>query len=191
MPDRICSFPDCGRKHSCKGLCGTHYAQQRRGRDLTPIPDTTRADELRALIVVETDECVLVPWRPDARQPTVWLDGRDASVGAAALILSGSPRPEGMHCCHDPDICNNGRCCNPRHVRWDTRAENMADKLVSDTHTRGERCSTAVLTEAQVHEIRDLLATTDLFQREIAARYGISRTTVSQIKLGKRWSWLD
>jgi hypothetical protein len=32
-----CSFEGCGRKHFGKGLCQTHYAQQRAGKQLTPI----------------------------------------------------------------------------------------------------------------------------------------------------------
>ena len=34
---KVCSFEGCGREHSAKGLCDSHYAQQRRGKELTPI----------------------------------------------------------------------------------------------------------------------------------------------------------
>jgi len=34
-----CTFDGCGRPHRSKGLCKTHYAQQARGQDLTPIKD--------------------------------------------------------------------------------------------------------------------------------------------------------
>lgn len=38
-PDALasCSFSGCDRTHSAKGLCASHYAQHRRGRQLTPI----------------------------------------------------------------------------------------------------------------------------------------------------------
>jgi hypothetical protein len=33
----ICTFPECGRRKSAKGLCHAHYRQQQVGRPLTPI----------------------------------------------------------------------------------------------------------------------------------------------------------
>jgi len=196
MPDRICSFPDCGRKLKATGLCAGHYWQQSKGRPLFPIRETTRADELRELIAEETDECILVLWPSSKTHPIVYLNGRYESVGAAALILSGSPRPLGLDCCHDPAVCNNGRCVNLRHVRWDTPSANSMDRLIADTHVRGERNVRAILTEAQVREIRDLAHARErgedwLTQHQIGARYGIDYTTVSAIKRGKNWAWLD
>jgi hypothetical protein len=34
-----CSFDGCERPRSCKGLCASHYAQQRKGNPLTPLND--------------------------------------------------------------------------------------------------------------------------------------------------------
>lgn len=34
---RICEFPNCGRPHSCKGLCKSHRRQQKNGQELRPI----------------------------------------------------------------------------------------------------------------------------------------------------------
>lgn len=38
--NRVCDFPDCGRKHSCKGYCATHYIQYKKGKELTPIGES-------------------------------------------------------------------------------------------------------------------------------------------------------
>lgn len=38
-----CSFPNCGRKVECKGLCDTHFRQTKRGKPLTPIGSTLGA----------------------------------------------------------------------------------------------------------------------------------------------------
>lgn len=43
---RLCSFPDCEGAHSAKGLCGTHYNQQRAGKELTVI-GTTRGRQAK------------------------------------------------------------------------------------------------------------------------------------------------
>ena len=52
-------------------------------------------------------------------------------------------------------------------------------------HRRGR-----VLTAQQVQEIRALLATPGLTQREIARRYGVSRTTILCVAHGYTWAWL-
>lgn len=45
-----CAFQPCDNTSWAKGLCGTHYSQQRKGKELTPVPDRrkwtlTRADQ--------------------------------------------------------------------------------------------------------------------------------------------------
>lgn len=37
MTAKLCTFDDCGRLSVAASLCGTHYAQHRRGAPLTPI----------------------------------------------------------------------------------------------------------------------------------------------------------
>mgnify|MGYP003588338986 CR=1 FL=1 len=37
MTERLCSFPDCGRKYASRGLCDSHRKQQLAGKELTPI----------------------------------------------------------------------------------------------------------------------------------------------------------
>lgn len=47
----MCTFPDCGRAVTCKGLCHAHYEQQRKGRELRPIGKRGQVDpELRRAI---------------------------------------------------------------------------------------------------------------------------------------------
>lgn len=53
MTGRVCTFSDCGRPHYAKGWCGPHYAQQRRGKPLTPI----RPMHLPADVDVPTGHC--------------------------------------------------------------------------------------------------------------------------------------
>lgn len=40
---KICSFPNCGRPLKSKGLCQSHYIQQRAGEALRPIQEQRRA----------------------------------------------------------------------------------------------------------------------------------------------------
>jgi DNA-binding XRE family transcriptional regulator len=67
---------------------------------------------------------------------------------------------------------------------WGHIKENILKK--GENH-RGEKNSQAKLTEKQIKEIR---AIKDLSQDKIAKIYGISQTTISEIRLNKTWKHL-
>lgn len=96
------------------------------------------------------------------------------------------PCPEGMECCH-----NNG---NPAdnwldNLRWDTRTNNMADRIKHGTTNRGERCGLAKLNGLQVRVIRRLLEFGKLTQKEIAHVFNVGSTTICLINTGKNWRY--
>ena len=142
---------------------------------------------LLSVIADPGDECILFPWQPSQTHPKLMYEGRFQSVGLVTLELSGSPRPPGLQACHDPDICNNGRCVNPRHLRWGTAADNAADRLIAGTNACGERDGNAKLTEADVTEVKRLLSE-GWTQIEIGERFGVHRRTIGRIKLGQSWA---
>jgi hypothetical protein len=93
--------------------------------------------------------------------------------------------PEAMLVCHK---CDNKLCINPDHLFLGTQADNMQDmdekgRRVS-VPSRGEKHGMAKLTEEQVIEIRSL---TGITQREIAKKYDLSETHVSEIRKRKTW----
>lgn len=92
---------------------------------------------------------------------------------------------KGLEASHGP--CREPSCVNPAHLSWKTHKENMADRVRDGTTNRGERCHSHKLIEAQVLAIR---ADTRL-QREIAADYRVSTTTVGGIKTRHKWGWLE
>ena len=113
--------------------------------------------------------------------------------GVHRLLLETfmGPCPPGMEACH-----NNGNPADNKlsNLRWDTLSANTLDAVRHGTHggfkTRGERHGNAKLTETDVRGI-DALWRTGLFaQTEIAKRYGIDSTTVSNIVRGKSWRHL-
>lgn len=90
--------------------------------------------------------------------------------------------------------CDNTLCVNPNHLYEGTPKDNSRDRDVrgrgawqrQDSSWGGQR--NAKLTEAQVLEIVALLGTAP--QREIGARFKISRSAVSAIAIGAAWSYL-
>ncbi len=92
------------------------------------------------------------------------------------------PVPEGLQVRH---LCHNRLCCNPAHLDVGTAQDNAQDALDAGRVIRGAAHSASKLTDAQIVEIRrnaDGLRTKDL-----AARYGVSAGTISNIRTGKIW----
>jgi DNA-binding transcriptional regulator YiaG len=80
-------------------------------------------------------------------------------------------------------------CVNPKHLRWATPKENMADQYKHGTRVMGEKHPQSKLSEFDVREIRK--AADSESQDEIAARFGVSRATVSDIINRRTWDWLE
>lgn len=81
--------------------------------------------------------------------------------------------------------CGNNLCVNPWHLLVGTHAENMRDQYRHGTRVHGDRHPMAKLSDAEVEEIRCLLAQGAL-PRAIAERFNVSRSCVSDIRDGRR-----
>lgn len=97
----------------------------------------------------------------------------------ALELSSGCAPPRGLFVLHS---CDNPPCCNPQHLRTGTHRDNVTDMVERgrSANMRNERSGTAILTDAQVGEIRAswLAGAT---QAELGRQYGVSAWHVSQI----------
>jgi hypothetical protein len=91
--------------------------------------------------------------------------------------------PNGIKVLHR---CDNPACVNPAHLFLGTQADNIADCVAKGRNQSGQTNGHAKLTDDQVLEIRtiDWKGAT---RKQIAARYGVSRATISHILLGTHW----
>lgn len=96
----------------------------------------------------------------------------------ALTFTTGEVRAEELDTCHS---CNNPPCCNPRHLRFDTRASNVADAIAAGT-MRGK---TGKLTADDVSVIKARLAH-GARQQDLADQFGVTNGLISMIKHGKR-----
>lgn len=89
----------------------------------------------------------------------------------------------GMHVLHH---CDNPGCVNPSHLFLGTHNDNMVDKVRKGRASAlfGKANGRAKLTEAQIYYARFAGGS----QSSIASRIGISQSSVSVIRRGKRWS---
>lgn len=116
------------------------------------------------------------PWPVDAgyETPCLVTDRKTRSSAATreAWERQHGAAPDGVHLDH---LCFNIACVNVDHLEPVTPAENQ------------RRRRSVKLTAEKVGEIRALLAK-GWSQSRIAAAYGISQPSVSEIKTGRKWA---
>lgn len=99
-------------------------------------------------------------------------------------VIQNGPIPNGLEVCHS---CDNPPCCNPEHLFLGTKADNQADKTKKGRQLRGEQISGAILTEADVVEIRRLVAS-GVSQHALDRKYGLTPGHVHQIVHRQIWA---
>lgn len=113
------------------------------------------------------------------------LGGRGTSVLIASRVsytIHFGEVPSGMFVLHH---CDNKPCVNPSHLFLGTLQDNADDYMAKGLYKprKGIKHGMAKLTDDQVIAIRK---DTRLL-REISQEYGISKASVSNIRLGKGW----
>ncbi len=83
--------------------------------------------------------------------------------------------------------CDVRTCVNPEHLFLGTNADNTDDMVNKGRLLKGEQTSWAVLTEADVIEIRREIRTKRTRQAVLAVRFNVAVTTISQVKTGRIW----
>ena len=100
----------------------------------------------------------------------------------AVLLAFVGPRPEGMTARHINGISDDNRLGN---LAWGTKAEQVADDRrhgVYHATRRSSWCSDEVVRAIRVAPGR---------QRDIAARFGVHQATVSHIKRGTQYAFVE
>lgn len=189
---RICSIPNCGKLHYAKDLCDPHYKRLlRHGNPLAGKTDRGAAIRFYedVVLVYLGDECLVWPFdRKRNGYAGMRHDGKSVLVSRRVCEEVNGPPPSPDH--EAAHSCGGGHlgCVSKWHLSWKTSKENKADKLIHDTHDRGERNSQAKITEDMAIEIIALRGKES--QSSIARRLGIVQQQVSRIQRGKRWAWL-
>jgi Trp operon repressor len=86
---------------------------------------------------------------------------------------------------------------NVNNLEWATYSENLEHAYKNKLRTSvlsqavGEKNYKRKLTPEQVIEIKRLLVAGNLTHREIATKFSVARSTITEIKSGRRWRYLN
>jgi hypothetical protein len=106
----------------------------------------------------------------------------------AAHIYLGMPVDSESFVCHK---CDNQICFNPEHLYLGDAKTNAQDRVKRgrNAYIKGDQHQGAKLSEAKVVEIISLL-NSGRSHVHLSKEYGVSRTTITLISLGKTWQHL-
>lgn len=192
-PPKLCSVKGCEGIVDARGLCRSHYKRKMRHGD--PLFSTGHAPRgaLQAffrdkVLSCESDDCLIWPFSRGG-YPKMSHEGKRLFVHRLVCEARHGPPPTKRH--QAAHTCGKGHegCVNPKHLRWATVRENVADTITHGTRNRGERHGAAKLTEDQVREIRALKGR--YTQKEVADMFSVSAAAVSDIMRRTNWAWLD
>lgn len=119
--------------------------------------------------------------------PRLDFNGKREFVHRLSWMIHRGPIPEGCWVLHK--CVGRGDCWNPTHLYLGTPKENCRDRKVQghEPNRKGERNGRAKLSPEDVLAIRSEPLTN---KAQIARQYGVSRSSVSAVILGRSWSHL-
>jgi len=164
---------DLGRVRSLDREMTYQRRDQYSGRDL--------------IIVRKRRGCMLRPGRMPRGHLSVAL-GRKNSICVHVLVLNAfvGPCPPGHECCHGDDVPGNNVLGN---LRWGTRSDNLYDAVRTGKKPVGENSYISKLKNSDIPIIRSLFGVVSY--RVIGRRYGVSDSTIRQIKNGQSWKHIE
>ena len=194
-----CSVPGCKNNahrgsFGRSGMCCTHYTRMRKHGDVNYLILVKRPalDWIEENSTYSGDDCLTWPFHISKDGYGRCHDPKTNNLATAARIMctavNGEPPTQKHHAAHS---CGNGNkgCVNPKHIYWATCTQNQRDREKHGTTNRGERYGRSKLTANDVLEIRKLLATHS--QIDIAHKFNVDPSHISNISRRKQWAWLD
>lgn len=190
---KLCKAESCDKPAVCKGVCQAHYVRLRKYGTTDESAMHPRHRRIQKWVEINAsyaeDDCLIWPFfRGKNGRGVATLDGRHSSAPNIMCTVAHGERPTKRH--EAAHSCGNGKggCVNQKHLRWATKSENEADKLIHGTMTKGEAINTSKLTEGDVREIRRI--GTAETRKAIGKMFGITADHVGDILKRNSWAWL-
>lgn len=193
MAEHTCSIDGCSNPARRRGWCGAHHQRWLRhgdphvGGPVVPNPHGRTPGE-RFWAKVDRrgpDECW--PWTASLLTDgygNFRFEGKAWPAHRWLWVQTHGPIPDGLVVRH---VCDNPPCVNPAHHLIGTKADNKRDEVERGRNAYGSRNGWARLREADVAQIKYRLRAGER-RDDIAADFGVCKSTVSHIATGRSWS---
>lgn len=181
-----CQRDGCDREVHALGYCKTHYTLRKRSGLMPPRPTTQQRYEAKVDRSGGPDACH--PWTASRNKPGYGLFTHDGDTLAARWAYKHyvGPLADGEHIRH---TCDNPPCQNRRHWLTGSNYDNQMDKVERNRQHRptGTRNPKAILDWESVQRIRSESTGVRGEQIRLAAEYGVSKATISEILRNRIW----
>jgi len=113
------------------------------------------------------------------------FNGKVDLAHRVSWMIHNGKIPDGMCVCHH---CDNTKCVNPEHLFVGTQIDNIKDMCQKNRQRSlsGESNPQAKMTDLIVKEIKELYKI-GMKTCEISVLLNINRSTIENIKYGRRW----
>ena len=111
------------------------------------------------------------------------FEGAQRQAHRFAYWFSTGIAPTGLNVCHS---CDNPGCVNPKHLWLGTQQANMQDSVEKGRIAHGETHPSAILTKADVLEIRAKREAGSTL-RQLADEYGVALGNIHNITSRTNW----
>ena len=181
-----CEIDGCDKKQHGRGMCRGHYRRWRKG--LTgealekplrkKVPNGTSLEKRLYSNIKKVGECW--EWQGSTNQGygRIGYEGKWHLTHRLSWKVAKGDIPEGKFVCHH---CDNPKCIRPAHLFLGTHDDNMRDMAEKGRGRKGG------IPDEQVRAIRKDPRT----QQVISDEYGITQQTISDIKTGKSYAWVE
>jgi hypothetical protein len=85
--------------------------------------------------------------------------------------------------------CDNPICVNPHHLFLGNQKDNIQDMLAKGRNNplKGSKQASSKLNEEKVSQIRSLYLNTEITEKELAIKFGVSETAIADVITNKTW----
>lgn len=182
---KLCKMEACQRPVIARAMCSMHY---QRWKNHGGVVSSTASSGAPAAFISKAiqhrgADCYLWPYGKIAGYGSIQLNGH--SQRAHRIVCEAVYGPPPFPKADAAHSCGVRACCNPAHLRWDTRKGNMADALTHGTRRLGDQIPTSKLTPADIIAIR---SQPNRSQVDLAREFGVSESNICNIRNRKRWT---
>lgn len=185
MMNKGCTVDNCEKPTVAFGFCSKHYTRFKRYGDVNFPGVKGGGRPTKIKFEISDNGCfVLTSHKLNSDgYAEIRIRGRANKIHRHIYEQCFGDIPRGFVIRHK---CDNPSCINPEHLEFGTHQDNVNDMISRDRHAKGSRKPQSKLKEADVVQIKRLIAKGKT-NRNIATLFGIDESIISKIKHNKAW----